>query len=153
MPTYVAAVDFSKCSRQALDVAIARAQADNAELLMVHAFNAGFRLAMVYQDGAIDPLLQLEQEMKLDEAIELTTKWAQPAREGGLSVEVIAREDDAARLVLDVAAERKADLIIVGREGHRTLHNFFIGSTADTIVKKSKCPVLVVPMRDLPESI
>ncbi len=145
MPTYVVAVDFSECSRHALDVAIDHAQRDGASLLMVHAFNAGFRLAMVYQDGAIDPLLQLEQEMKLDEAIELTTKWAQPARDSGVEVDVVAREEDAARLVLSVAKERKADLIVVGREGHRAIHDFFIGSTADAIVKKATCPVLVVP--------
>lgn len=153
MPTYVVAVDFSKCSRQALDAAIIRASADQADLILVHAFNAGFRLAMVYQDGALDPLLELEQEMKLDEAMELTTKWAQPARDTGLNVEVLAREEDAARLVLDVARERAADMIIVGREGHRPLRDFFIGSTADSIVRKAPCPVLVVPSPGAPESL
>ncbi len=153
MPTYVVAVDFSKTSRQALDEAISRAQADRASLILVHAFNAGFRLAMVYQDGALDPLLELEQEMKLDEAIELTTLWAQPARDTGLEVEVVAQEEDAARLVLDVAKEHDADLVIVGREGHRPIRDFFIGSTADAIVRKSRCPVLVVPTKPTPEPI
>ncbi len=153
MPTYVVAVDFSECSRRALDAAIVRAQTDNADLILVHAFNAGFRLAMVYQDGALDPLLELEQEMKLDEAIQFTTQWAQPARDTGLKVDVVAREEDAAHLVLEVAKEEEADMIVVGREGHRPIRDFFIGSTADSIVRKAPCPVLVVPNVGRPQSL
>lgn len=145
MPTYVVAVDFSKGSRQALDVAAQRAKADKARVVLVHAFHAGFRLAMIYDTGTLDPITQVQQEMKLEEAVEFSTEWAGILRRQGIDVDTVAKEEDAASLILEVANEHRADMIIIGREGHGVIHEFFLGSTADTVVRRAQVPVLVVP--------
>ena len=42
------------------------------------------------------------------------------------------------------AAERHADLLVVGHTGHSRLHHLLLGSTADRVVEHAPCPVLVV---------
>jgi nucleotide-binding universal stress UspA family protein len=43
-----------------------------------------------------------------------------------------------------VASERGGDLIVLGHTGHSRLHHLFLGSTADRVVERAHCAVLVV---------
>ncbi|HUL71447.1 MAG TPA: universal stress protein [Gemmatimonadales bacterium] len=43
-----------------------------------------------------------------------------------------------------LAAERGCDLIVLGHTGHSRLHHLFLGSTADRVVERAHCAVLVV---------
>lgn len=47
--------------------------------------------------------------------------------------------------VLDEAERFDADLIVVPASDRGALARFFLGSTADRIIREAKCPVLVVP--------
>jgi nucleotide-binding universal stress UspA family protein len=48
------------------------------------------------------------------------------------------------RDIVDLAAELKADLLVVGASGHSALYDRMIGSRADRLVHLSPCSVLVV---------
>jgi len=48
------------------------------------------------------------------------------------------------RDVVKLAAEIKADLLVIGATGHSALYERMIGSRADRIVQLAHCPVLVV---------
>jgi nucleotide-binding universal stress UspA family protein len=48
------------------------------------------------------------------------------------------------RDIINLAAELRADLLVVGASGHSALYDRMIGSRADRIVHLSPCPVLVV---------
>lgn len=43
-----------------------------------------------------------------------------------------------------LASERGCDLIVLGHTGHSRLHQLFLGSTADRVVERAHCAVLVV---------
>jgi nucleotide-binding universal stress UspA family protein len=43
-----------------------------------------------------------------------------------------------------MASERTCDLIVLGHTGHSRLHDLFLGSTADRVVERAHCAVLVV---------
>ncbi|WP_166335651.1 universal stress protein [Sphingobacterium chungjuense] len=47
--------------------------------------------------------------------------------------------------ILTTAAEWQADLIIMGTNGRTGFDHFLSGSVAESVVRKSKCPVLVIP--------
>lgn len=47
--------------------------------------------------------------------------------------------------ILDVAQEWKADLIILGTHGRTGLDHFLVGSVAESVARKSECPVLIIP--------
>lgn len=49
-----------------------------------------------------------------------------------------------AQVLARVAGERGADLVVVGHTGHSRLHHLFLGSTADRLVERAPCAVLVV---------
>ncbi len=48
--------------------------------------------------------------------------------------------------ILEEANKLSADLIVVGIHEHGVLHDIFIGNNPSKIIKKSKVPVLVVPV-------
>jgi len=43
-----------------------------------------------------------------------------------------------------VAADKDADLIVVGTHGRKGLTRMLMGSTAESLLRRSPCPVLVV---------
>jgi nucleotide-binding universal stress UspA family protein len=47
--------------------------------------------------------------------------------------------------ILRLAAEKKADLIVVGSHGRGPLERMFFGSTSRHVVRGAACPVLSVP--------
>jgi nucleotide-binding universal stress UspA family protein len=48
------------------------------------------------------------------------------------------------RDIVELAAELKIDLLVIGATGHSALYERMIGSRADRIVQLAQCPVLVV---------
>ena len=50
----------------------------------------------------------------------------------------------AYREILRVADEQRADLIVIGAHGHGVIEQMFVGSTAQHVVRRAGCPVLVV---------
>lgn len=65
------------------------------------------------------------------------------AAKAGLKVKVEVRTGHSYNTILDVAEEKKADLIIIA--SHRPgLQDYFLGSTASKVVRHANCSVLVV---------
>jgi nucleotide-binding universal stress UspA family protein len=52
--------------------------------------------------------------------------------------------------VLETAQRLGASLIVVGRHGRRGLAHMLLGSVSEAIVRRSGCPVVVVPPSDNP---
>jgi len=48
------------------------------------------------------------------------------------------------RDIVELAADLKVDLIVIGATGHSALYARMVGSRADRIVQLAQCPVLVV---------
>jgi len=48
------------------------------------------------------------------------------------------------RDIIELAAELKVDLLVIGATGHSALYERLIGSRADRIIQLAPCPVLVV---------
>ena len=52
--------------------------------------------------------------------------------------------------ILNIAAEQKAELIVMGSHGHGALYELLVGSVTAGVLKNAKCPVLVVPVHTAP---
>jgi nucleotide-binding universal stress UspA family protein len=48
------------------------------------------------------------------------------------------------RDIVDLAADLRIDLLVIGARGHSAIYERLIGSRADRIVQLAQCPVLVV---------
>lgn len=53
-------------------------------------------------------------------------------------------DGDPATCLLDLAAEREADLIVAGARGHSLIQGLFVGSVADRVQRHAHCSVLLV---------
>jgi nucleotide-binding universal stress UspA family protein len=46
--------------------------------------------------------------------------------------------------IVKLAADIKADLLVIGATGHSAMYERMVGSRADRIIQLAQCPVLVV---------
>jgi len=63
----------------------------------------------------------------------------------GVALEYIVRPGQPLAVVLEEAERFKADLIVMAASGRGSVARFFVGSTADRVIRQAACPVLVVP--------
>jgi nucleotide-binding universal stress UspA family protein len=128
-----------------VDLSAASRTAARTAAVMADCFDA--RLTVVFVD---DPLLsQAAQRFDEGELARRTetelTRFVQKAigKRPACGYEIV--NGDPATEILKAARRLKADLIVMGTQGHRGPKRFFFGSTAATVVKRTTIPVLVVP--------
>jgi nucleotide-binding universal stress UspA family protein len=63
----------------------------------------------------------------------------------GIEVELLARPGVPLAVILGEAESQKVNLIVLAASGRSRVARFFVGSTADRIIREAGCPVLVVP--------
>jgi nucleotide-binding universal stress UspA family protein len=62
----------------------------------------------------------------------------------GVEVETHVREGDPAEVIIDVASEQKADLIVVGSRGLTGITRFLLGSVSSKVSQHASCSVMIV---------
>jgi universal stress protein A len=141
MPVYqhiLTAIDLGDNSAMVLQQAAALAQLCDAELTVLHVVNFSIPPDV---DPVIPAMDAIEQELieaahkRLDELLEreaLTKGVGTIVGSGRPKVEIMR-----------IAAREKVDLIVVGAHGHHGIGGL-LGSTADRVVDRAVCSVLVV---------
>lgn len=88
-----------------------------------------------------------EVETKGREQVEQRIREVYAARvPPGMRFEAEIRSGTDYQEILNFAAEKQADLIIIGRQGASSVGKVFFGNVTEKVVRKSTCPVLVVPL-------
>lgn len=57
---------------------------------------------------------------------------------------IVTQVGSAASTIAKYAKKIEADLIVLSSRGHSRAHNFFLGSTADSVFHEVHCPVLIL---------
>ena len=57
-------------------------------------------------------------------------------------------EGTPAAAILDFADQSESDLVVLSTHGLSSLRRFFLGSVAEKVVRRSRVPVLSVPVLD-----
>ena len=133
-------VDFSPCSRKALQYAVAFARQFRAHLTLLHVLPANYFIGSEF--GPIDFPLP-EKELREGSERELA---AVAAREVGTAapVETVLRQGQPVQEIVRFASEADIDLILLSTHGRTGLKHVLMGSVAENVVRYSPCPVLVV---------
>lgn len=85
-------------------------------------------------------------EKEEEEAIEyLESIKTRASQEGLYSQSMLLHGDEPYRLIVDVAAEKMVDMIIIGRRGRKGLMKVLMGSVTSKVIGHAPCKVLVVP--------
>jgi nucleotide-binding universal stress UspA family protein len=136
----VCPVDFSDCSRRALEHAVALARASYAGLTVLH----------VYSGLSVEDLLPLSNEVVAravdPDVLRRELEAFVHSVACGLPIAThLTRADDVAGAIADAAATHAADLLVIGSRGRGRLERLLVGSTTERVVAKAACSVLVVP--------
>lgn len=62
-----------------------------------------------------------------------------------VNFDVAARPGTPLHVILSEARDFEADLIVIPTSSRGVVARFFLGSTADRVIREAKCPVLVIP--------
>ena len=127
--------DFSDRSGHALQLASALARDYQARLVLLHVLP---RPVIGYGEGVIPP----EPEFLREEAKEQLDRLAVPG--GGVVADRRLAEGDPAGVILHIARETHADLIVMGTHGRTGLGRLLMGSVAEHVLRRASCPVLTV---------
>ncbi len=135
--TILHANDGSDHAFKALEMAVALAKRETAELHMVSVeeipsmpeFIEEIRQAQGIAARRFHTVLQRSRAMAEQQGVRLQTH-------------VLAGHP--VRTIVEFASKLAADLLVIGATGHSALYERTIGSRADRIIQLAPCPVLVV---------
>ncbi len=77
------------------------------------------------------------------DAADQLKQWEERFRQNGANARSIVLNGTPSSQILVTAEQQRSTLIALSRRGKGKLVNLFIGSTADQIVRRSRCPVLL----------
>lgn len=139
----VVGTDGSDTARKAVSEAVELAKQVGATVDIVSAY-APVPQARLREEKRDTPS-DLQWAVNPREDVDATLAEAEQSVEGaGVTVSTFAREGDPADAILDVAEERKADLIVVGNKGMTGAKRFVLGSVPNKISHHAPCSVLIV---------
>ena len=128
----VVAVDGSEGSAEAIDLALATAEATGAHVIAVLGWNLEVHDGVVVSEPGSPRWVAVEEHHAARVHAVLDPR---AAARPGVSVEVLVRHGAPSRAVLEVAAEQDADLVVVGSRGLGGFRGLLLGSVTRRIVQ------------------
>jgi nucleotide-binding universal stress UspA family protein len=140
----VAGTDFSDPVLPALRAAGDEAERTGAELTVVHSLDMVWSLAAypALAFGGAPFNISAEQIKELE--LVATQRLEESLKQLNVSGDTLVTTGPAGTALIDIASERKADLIVVGTIGRTGLRRALLGSVAETVAKGAPCSVLIV---------
>lgn len=144
-------IDGSETSACALDTALKLAHEHDAELRPLYVVDVP---PLMYSGAAFNPTSLREAFAK--EGARVLADAAEKMQRGGVrgstrALEVEPVGDDIAQQITRAATEFSADLVVMGTHGRRGWRRLVLGSVAESFLRISTCPVLLVPLHTAPQ--
>lgn len=140
------AVDSSTFSMNAAKKGFELARQLNAEIAAVYVVDSARAIANL--DAGILPM---DTEEIYQKEGELTMKQLGEIFEGPGELVHFLPEGNPQEEIINTSEQWGADLIVIGTHGRTGLAHFLVGSIAESVVRHSKVPVMVVPTKDQDE--
>ncbi|SDC96139.1 universal stress protein [Paraburkholderia lycopersici] len=141
------ALDGSETAAAALDAAIRLAHGTGAELLPLYVIDIP---AIAYEVPGFDPSIARDayvEESRIVCADAQTRMTSEGVKGTPRSAEVELGGEDVAQCIERIAADWRADLIVMGTHGRRGVRRLVLGSVAERVLRSARCPVLLIPLR------
>jgi nucleotide-binding universal stress UspA family protein len=133
--------DGSEAARFALDTAVALAAPLAAQIILLNVVPPA-----TGDGGAYVCSLERLDELHRAEAARLlaTVRRGLPC---GVSAMTVVADGVPAEEIVKAARTWRADIVVMGTRGRGRLARFFLGGTADAVVRGAPCPVVTVAQR------
>ena len=136
--TLLVAVDFSPSSLRTIEQA--KAVAPQAEIILLHVFEAPFEGSMRFAHIDQDTLTHYRNVIRKD-AVDQLAALSEAA--GLANARQIVVHGDPSWRILEQEQELDCDLIVIGKQGESALEELLIGSVTKHVLNDSQCDVLV----------
>lgn len=147
MKTILTPVDFSDVSDTVVDAAAELAMETHARLVLLTVIQP--------------PVFTAEYAAVMENIAEITATGERSAatnlerlqmrlQEDGLIVDVLQFSGAPVVHIIEQAEKLEADYIVMGSHGHTAFYDLLVGSTTHGVLKRAKCPVVIVPPQNQP---
>lgn len=138
-------IDFSDTSRHALEHAVAIAKWYESHITALNVIHLPQYLPRPpvfigeFPEGAMpDETERPAREGQL-------RGWLEPANRAGVKTDMVFDEGTPGTRILAQASSLQADLIVMGTHGLSGFERYMLGSVAERVLRKARCPVMTVP--------
>jgi nucleotide-binding universal stress UspA family protein len=140
----VVGVDGSEPSRRAVEWCATYAKPLGAEVVAVHAIDIPFMTAPATMFPVRIPQFSAEQREELQDVV--TKEWCAPLRNANVAFRVALVDGVSSLVLIQVAKDEDADLVVTGKRGRGGFAELVLGSTSHTLSHHlDSCPLLIVP--------
>lgn len=140
------AVEDSPYSEQAINYGVHLAKSLGAKITLVHVDEIP-----ISSPYSADPLL-MESPVMIPELMHIQEEASQAFLKriedqygSDVKLSTVTKIGRAQDEILAVADDCKADMIILGTHGRTGFDHFISGSVSESVARKAKCPVLIIP--------
>jgi len=127
-------IDGSPTAAKALEMAVEMAQSFHAELVLLSVYDG----TAASSDGEDELAWASNPAARTQHSVELARDRLSRS---GLNVSLLSDEGDAGDVLVRLAGECEADVLVVGNKG---MNRRVLGSVPNTVAHKAPCSVLVV---------
>lgn len=142
MKTIICPTDFSKASENAVQYAVALARKYQSKIILLHAYET----PVIYTDVTVASL-QIDFEAIRENALKQLKKFYSRILESvnDIQFELVLQQGLPSARIIELAIEKKADMVVMATTASSQLQRFLIGSNASRVVREAPCKVLLVP--------
>lgn len=143
MKNILVAIDFNKNEKLLIDKAFQLAESFNSKLWLMHIAApdpdfVGYDVGPQYiRDSRASELREEHKQLQ---------EYANTLKKKGVDAEGLLVQGATIEMIIEESKKLNVDLIIAGHLDHGFFYNAFTGSVSANIIKKSKIPVLIVPL-------
>jgi nucleotide-binding universal stress UspA family protein len=142
--TIVVPMDFSEAAHRALEVATDLSKtAGPAHLILVHAYFVPIEIEALAVHGPHTILDDIHSHASDD-----LEKMLVGLQDEGISCEYEARDGSPDQVIVKLARDKQADLIVMGTRGRTGLAHAILGSVAERVIRTAPCPVMTVKHKE-----
>jgi nucleotide-binding universal stress UspA family protein len=148
MKTILVPVDFSDVTLKVVKAAVHLAKPFQSKIILMHASEPTPQLLSIGSGPDAVPIPPTQEVPNSPDYTESLASLQEMISGTGLPAMTVDLQGPAIDLILDQAETSRVDLIVLGSHRRGALSHLFLGSVADGVLRRARCPVLIVPITD-----
>jgi nucleotide-binding universal stress UspA family protein len=148
MKTILVPVDFSDVTLKVIKVAVHLAKPFQSKIILMHVSQLRPSLMGIGAGPDAVPVPQTSEPIAAPDYTERFAHLKEMVASIGLVSTIVEVEGVPTDLILAQAENSRVDLIVLGSHSRSPLSHLFLGSVADGVLPRARCPVLIVPLTD-----
>ena len=134
--------DGSKCSTNAFKLALDVAKKYNSKISIVTCLERDFRTPWYGPDSRVKEELLRKQKKDIEKNFSRLEVLAKKVKVSIISKTLVVQS--IVKSLLSFATSNQVDLIVMGSHGRTGFDRLLLGSVANGICQKARCPVLII---------